>query len=254
MSRYSRPTQKQKKEKVNQFKDWVPGATDKDATRCLEASSWDINSAVNYFYEHRSSFNIKQGDSSKLGKLFSKYADEDDENIMSEDGTIQFFKDISVDPTGMDTLVIAWLLKCGELGIIERQEFIDGFAKSGCSTIKDVKQACSSAVQSVQSNDQFKQFYKWLFIHTREDEKKKTIQKEVAVQIWTIVLKSRKYPLFDDWIKFVKASNDMVAISKDLWEQLVDFLSETKTVDDYDDSGAWPVAVDEFIEYLSEQK
>lgn len=38
MNRYGRPSQKQKKEKINQFKDWVPGATDRDATRCLENS------------------------------------------------------------------------------------------------------------------------------------------------------------------------------------------------------------------------
>ena len=38
MSRYGRPSQKKKKEEIAKFKDWVPGATDRDATRCLEAS------------------------------------------------------------------------------------------------------------------------------------------------------------------------------------------------------------------------
>lgn len=178
MNRYGRPTQKQKKERIQQFKDWVPGATDRDATRCLENSGWDVNAAVNYFYEHRSSFNIKQGDSNKLSKLFNKYADVEDDSIMSEEGTMKFFKDINIDPAKMDTLVIAWMLKCGELGIIERQEFIDGFAKSGCSTIKDIKQSAANAVKNVQSKDQFKSFYRWLFIHSREDEKKKDNTKE----------------------------------------------------------------------------
>ena len=94
--------------------------------------------------------------------------------------------------------------------------------------------------------------YRWLFIHTREDEKKKTIPKDVAIQIWTIVFKPQKYALFDDWIKFVRASNDMVAISKDLWEQLIDFLAETKSIDEFDDSGAWPVSIDEFVEHMAE--
>ena len=83
---------------------------------------------------------------------------------MSEEGTMTFFKDVSIDPSGMETLVVAWLLKCGELGIIERQEFIDGFAKSGCSTIKDIKQACASAVQNVNAKDQFKAFYKFCIL------------------------------------------------------------------------------------------
>lgn len=117
---------------------------------------------MNYFYEHRSSFNIKQGDSNKLSKLFNKYADVDDDSIMSEEGTMKFFKDINVDAASMDTLVVAWMLKCEELGIIERQEFIDGFAKSGCSTIKDIKQSVATTVQNVKSKDQFKVFYRFV--------------------------------------------------------------------------------------------
>lgn len=74
----------------------------------------------------------------------------------------------------------------------------------------------------------------------------------MAVQIWTIVLKSKNYGLFDAWIKYCKSANDMQAVSKDLWEQLLDFLEETKSVDDFDDSGAWPVAIDEFMEYVTE--
>lgn len=76
----------------------------------------------------------------------------------------------------------------------------------------------------------------------------------MAVQIWKICLTSKKYGLFDDWIKFCNGANDMQAVSKDLWEQLLDFLEETKSVADFDDSGAWPVAIDEFMEHMQESK
>jgi len=43
-------------------------------------------------------------------------------------------------------------------------------------------------------------------------------------------------------------------LNKDIWEQVYQFLKETKDAKSYDDSGAWPVQVDEFIEWLREQK
>jgi len=52
----------------------------------------------------------------------------------------------------------------------------------------------------------------------------------------------------------VESNNENQAISRDVWEQLIDFLKETKKADEYDDNGAWPVLIDEFMEHLAETK
>ena len=63
--------------------------------------------------------------------------------------------------------------------------------------------------------------------------------------------------LLSKWLDFCEAvkDKDMKAVSKDVWEQIFDFLQETQSIDSYDDcGGAWPVAVDEFVEWCQENK
>lgn len=89
-------------------------------------------------------------------------------------------------------------------------------------------------------------------------KKKKTIPTDLALQLWKIVLgpKKQQYPLLDDWLEFVENNKEkeLKAVSKDVWEQGIDFLEEVKKVGDHNEDAAWPVAIDEFIEYLKENQ
>mmetsp|Transcript_40560 Transcript_40560/g.66642 ORF Transcript_40560/g.66642 Transcript_40560/m.66642 type:complete len:262 (+) Transcript_40560:66-851(+) len=203
----------------------------------------------------------KSGDSGKLQSLFAKqYADKEDPDIMSEAGMMKFFKDCGVNPESYETLVIAFHIKSTEMGIYDKNEFCKGFAESGCKDVKDIKKVIQDRVRAVQNNlPEYKRFYKWVFHHVKEDEKKKSIPTELAIQLWSLVLAKQKasMKLLDDWIAFCDAnkSKDMQAISKDVWEQIFDFLLQTNSIDSYDDAGgAWPVAVDEFVEWMQEKK
>merc|ERR1719427_2169281 len=204
---------------------------------------------------------MKKGSESKIKALFLKhYADPNDTDIMSEKGMIKFFKDCGVDPASYETLMIAYHLKAEEMGIYDQTEFIDGFAKSGCSTKKEIKSVIRNRLNAVKGNEaEFKKFYKWLFHHVKEDEKKKTIPTELALQLWTLVFhtKSNQMALLNKWIEFCtkQQDKDLKVISKDVWEMIYDFLLETQQIDDdYDDAGgSWPVAVDEFVEWIQEQ-
>ena len=74
----------------------------------------------------------KKGSTSKLESIFKKnYADKEEPDIMSESGMLKFFKDCGVNPESYETLVIAYLLKCEEMGIYEKDEFVKGFAEQG---------------------------------------------------------------------------------------------------------------------------
>jgi len=202
----------------------------------------------------------KKGSSSKLSSLFDKnYADKDENDIMSEEGMIKFFKDCGVNPEGHETLVIAFLLQCDEMGIYEKKEFCEGLSQLGCSSKSDIKKAVRSKLDAVSRNSrEFKAFYKWLFIHVREDEKKKNIPTELALQLWPLALADQKRNLkfFGEWMAFCeeKQGSDMKSISKDVWEQVFDFLKETQSVDAYDEDMGWPVAIDEFVEWLKEKQ
>jgi len=206
--------------------------------------------------------NMKKGSESKIKALFLKhYADPNDTDIMSEKGMIKFFKDCGVDPASYETLMIAYHLKAEEMGIYDQTEFIDGFAKSGCSTKKEIKSVIRNRLNAVKGNEaEYKKFYKWLFHHVKEEEKKKTIPTELALQLWTLVLRPKQHhmKLLEQWLAFCAAQKEkeLKVVSRDVWEQIYEFLWETQSVDDYVDDGSscWPVAVDEFVEWIKESQ
>jgi hypothetical protein len=53
---------------------------------------------------------------------------------------------------------------------------------------------------------------------------------------WKMVLKERKWPLFDDFVEFL-TKEDKKSISRDGWQQLWHFMNAyPKTLKDYDSS------------------
>jgi len=253
------PSYSVRRQRIKEFKDICAGASDNIAQQVLEANSWNVQQAINHFFNNRHLYpELKQGNKSKLEKIWKGYADKEDPSIMSENGMIQFFKDCGVNPESHETLAISWHLQSSEMGLIQKEEFVDGFSKSGCSDAKDIKKQIQQVCRSLSDQTQFKVFYKWVFHHVKEDDKKKTIPTPLAIQLWQIVLNKQKnsMKLLEDWLTFCEKvqDKDMKAVSRDVWEQVYDFLRETQSVDDYDDNGAWPVAIDEFVEYLQEKK
>merc|ERR1719376_1461249 len=136
-----------------------------------------------------SSKNAKKGSTSKMSSLFEKnYGDPEEPEIMSENGMMQFFRDCGVNPDGYETFVIAYHLQTAEMGIYEKDEFVNGFVKSGCSNKKDIKNVIQNRVKGVRDNaKEYKKFYKFIFVHAKEEEKKKTIPTPLAIQLWSIV-------------------------------------------------------------------
>mmetsp|Transcript_9884 Transcript_9884/g.15832 ORF Transcript_9884/g.15832 Transcript_9884/m.15832 type:complete len:258 (-) Transcript_9884:256-1029(-) len=255
------PSYSVRRQRIKEFKDVCSGTSDSIAQQVLEDNSWNVQQAINHFFNNRHLYpELKQGSKGKLEKIWKEYADKEDPSIMSEQGMLQFFKDMGVNPESHETLVVSYMINAEEMGIISRDEFVNGFYAQGCSSLDELKKCVQDKCKAInRDNKQWRSFYKWVFQYVKEDEKKKTIDSSIAIQLWNILFQKDKHSmkLADQWMKYADAQKDkeLKVVSKDLWEQIYDFLKETKSVDDYDDAGgSWPVAVDEFVEWLQEQK
>jgi len=77
----------------------------------------------------------------------------------------------------------------------------------------------------------------------------------MALNLWSVVLPLH-FPLTAAWLSFCKSKGDKLkVISADVWAQLWEFARDVKEdLSNFDDEGAWPVLVDEFVEYQRKQK
>ena len=81
---------------------------------------------------------------------------------------------------------------------------------------------------------------------------RKTIDADAAVEMWGLVLS--QWPLCKDWLKFVETQKTKV-VSHDLWMQLYDFSQDVgEDLKGYDQDGAWPVIIDDFVSALKARK
>jgi hypothetical protein len=118
----------------------------------------------------------------------------------------------------------------------------------------------------------FKDYYKWVFKFSKDAPERKTLDKDVALSIWDQLLPGH-FPLLPQWLEFYNKSGGKTVrtiqptpiihhptlfffqVTRDLWDQVYDFGRDIKPdLSNWVDDGAWPVAIDEFVEELQKEK
>ena len=76
----------------------------------------------------------------------------------------------------------------------------------------------------------------------------RTLPTEVALQMWTLVLGGERFSRLARWTAFLEKEG-VRAVTKDVWDMLLTFATDVETdLSNYDDDGAWPVLIDDFVE------
>lgn len=230
----------------------VVPVSDKIATDCLTSNSWNVERAIDYYYNNRAKFPSAtppaKVDVAKLNKLFDSYAAQgDDKESITGAGLGSLFSDMGIDPSGWLTLAAAYQLQCQTFGEISRKEFVNGYTRLGIDSKDKLKSEQMRLASLLADSKNFKEFYRWLFDFVKDEGERKTIDVEVALEMWGLVL-TPQWPLTADWVAFVQTQKSKI-VAKDLWEQVLEFTREVQTdLSNYDEEGAWPVIIDEFVD------
>ncbi|KAL6520395.1 hypothetical protein OROMI_032575 [Orobanche minor] len=95
---------------------------------------------------------------------------------------------------------------------------------------------------------EFSRFYDFVFFICRENGQR-SITVSRAVMAWRLVLSGR-FRLLNQWCSFLE-KNQRHNISEDTWRQVLAFSRCIhENLEGYDPEGAWPVLVDDFVEYM----
>ena len=74
---------------------------------------------------------------------------------------------------------------------------------------------------------------------------------EIAIEFWKLLLADR-WTNLEIWIEFLQEKYNKT-IPKDTWNLLYDFIQDIGTdFTLYDENGAWPVIIDDFVVYGKE--
>merc|ERR1712130_447316 len=149
---------------------------------------------------------------------------------------------------------MGYIFNAQEMGEITKKEFTDFCSKELVPSASELKKVFTKKEATIMKpkSTAFRDFYRWSFEFYKEEERKK-IDKADAIELWGILLEGRTGNWnLQDFLDFVKNNDDVLSISRDLWEQLYEFLLEVKAdLSNWseDDSGCWPSVIDEYVEY-----
>lgn len=80
----------------------------------------------------------------------------------------------------------------------------------------------------------------------------RTLPIEVAQQMWVLTLRDR-FGALDAWNTFLDEKS-VKAVTKDVWDMLLTFATDVdEDMSNYDDDGAWPVMIDDFVDWYREK-
>mmetsp|Transcript_28788 Transcript_28788/g.81081 ORF Transcript_28788/g.81081 Transcript_28788/m.81081 type:complete len:248 (-) Transcript_28788:139-882(-) len=236
------------REKITHFRN-ITSASEKIAVECLSASRWDLEGGINCFYS--SARSAPAANISAIEDMFKRYKDPHDAIILAE-GVSQFCDDLEVDPSDIVLLVVSWHMNAAAMCEFTRDEFVNGLAALGCDSLEKLKAKLPSLRSELHDDAKFREIYIYAFNFSRE-KGQKCLQLETALGMWQLLFTERPWALLADWSEFLQTHHNR-AISKDTWTQLLDFV---KAIDDdfsnFDENGAWPYLIDEFVDHMKEK-
>jgi len=138
------------------------------------------------------------------------------------------------------------------MGKYTRAEFCNGMTTLGYETVDDLKKNLKKLREKLDNEKELKEIYRFTFNFAKEPTAR-NMGFESALALWDVLLKG-KFVYLKQWLEFMNSKEKKNDIPKDLWNMLLEFHFLTRgDLTKYVDDGAWPVLIDEFVDYLKKK-
>ncbi|KAL5072407.1 hypothetical protein RYX36_011391 [Vicia faba] len=223
------------------------------ASKKTGQSNSNVNSsATDLFRSASSKANSKELE--RIDSLFYSYAN-GSSGVIDPEGIEALCADMEIDHTDLRILMLAWKMKSEEQGYFTLDEWRRGLKALRADTVSKLKKALPDLEKEVRRQSNFSDFYSYAFQYCLTEEKQKSIDIESICELLTLVLGSTFPVQVSLFVEYLKNQNDYKVVNMDQWMGFFRFCNEISfpSLNDYDPELAWPLILDNFVEWLREK-
>lgn len=160
----------------------------------------------------------------------------------------KFCEDIGVEPENIVMLVLAWKMDAKQMGFFTEEEWVQGLSDLQCDSIQKIQGKLDYLKSLLNDTTHFKSIYRYAYDFAR-DKDQRSMDMATAKAMLQLLL-GKHWSLCAPFHQFLEQSKYRV-INKDQWCNVLEFSRTIKPdLSNYDEDGAWPVLLDEFVEWL----
>ncbi|XP_071847128.1 DCN1-like protein 5 isoform X2 [Apostichopus japonicus] len=170
------------------------------------------------------------------------------ENQIGPEGMEKFCEDIGVEPENVVMLGLAWNLGAKNMGFFSSQEWINGMSHLQVDGVPKLKAKLDLLRTQLSDQVSFKKIYRYAFDFAR-DKDQRSMDIDRAMAMLALLLGGR-WSHHSAFHHFLEQSHYKV-LNKDQWCNILEFSRAIHPdLSNYDEDGAWPVLLDEFVAWL----
>ena len=159
---------------------------------------------------------------------------------------------MGLDPADRRVLFLAWAAEASRMGFFTRQEWKNACRKLRAGTPEYVAAALAPLATSVDAprSPDFASFFEFAFRYCLTDPSQKIIDLETAGQMLSLALPEgchHKKAIME----FLATQREYKVVNADQWKGIGRFVREVGPgCADFDDDGAWPLLLDNYVEWV----
>lgn len=209
---------------------------------------------IQAYTNHRSQPASKQSMSAEsnfskslCAKWFQEFTGGNQHQIDPE-GMAKFCNCFGVEPDDIVMLVLAYRLHAKQMGFFSFEEWMHGMQSLKCDNMMKLRKKIPYLMSLLDDPASFKEIYKYAFDFAIEKDRR-TMEKSSAKLMLHLIFENR-WKLVGKFEQFLDICSNR-CINRDQWNNIYEF-SKSITTDcsNYDKEGAWPVILDEFVDFV----
>ncbi|CAJ0579903.1 unnamed protein product, partial [Mesorhabditis spiculigera] len=232
------------------------------AMACLMNNQWHVERAADYYYQNVGTLTRQLRQTGRPGgspgkELFQKYANKPQDGLGPErigpHGVTDLLHDLRLEATNRRVLILAWVMKAKTQCEFSQDEWLTGFSEMNITTINELAAYLGKLDKEMETDrSKYRQLYQFAFVYGKP-ERQRSMETDTALAYWHILFHDR-YVLFDQFERYLK-ERDTKVITRDVWNLVFEFLEKINPdLSNYDDDGAWPTLLDNFVDYLRNER